>query len=84
MLQILIAESIQSRSDVKSILTLNFSGETEKVFSHVKGNIPIIHLQHAFANYTESISHFDVLDDFDLSYTIGVLYGLSIRYIGSK
>ncbi|MGY5148930.1 MAG: UDP-N-acetylglucosamine 2-epimerase [Candidatus Nitrosopumilus sp. bin_68KS] len=65
MLQILIAESIQSRSDVKSILTLNFSGETEKVFSNVRGNIPILHLQHAFANYTESISHFDVLDDFN-------------------
>ena len=65
MLQILVAESIQSRSDVKSILTLNFSGETEKVFSNVKGNIPILHLQHAFANYTESISHFDFLDDFD-------------------
>jgi len=65
MMQILIAESIQSRTDVQSILTLNFSGETEKVFSNVGGKIPFLHLQHAFANYVESISHFDIFDDFD-------------------
>ena len=65
-MQILIAESIQSRTDVQSILTLNFSGETEKVFSNVGGKIPILHLQHAFANFVESNSHFDVLEDFHL------------------
>jgi len=65
-MQILIAESIQSRTDVQSILTLNFSGETEKVFSNVEGKIPILHLQHAFANFVESNSHFDVLEDFHL------------------
>ena len=64
-MQILIAESIKSRSDIQGIVTLNFSGETEKVFSYVQEKIPILYLQHGFANYTESISYFDVLDDFD-------------------
>ena len=64
-MQILIAESIQSQNDVKSIVSLNLSGETEKVFSKVGGKVPILHLQHAFSNYVESISYLDVLDDFD-------------------
>jgi len=63
-MQILIAESIKSRSDIQGILTLNFSGETEKVFSYVQEKIPILYLQHGFVNYIESTSHFDVLDDF--------------------
>jgi len=63
-MQILIAESIKSRSDIQGIVTLNFSGETEKVFSYVQEKIPILYLQHGFANYIESTSHFDVLDDF--------------------
>ena len=65
-MQILIAESIKSRSDIQGIVTLNFSGETEKVFSYVQEKIPILYLQHGFANYIESTSHFDVLDDFHL------------------
>ena len=65
-MQILIAESIKSRNDIQGILTLNFSGETEKVFSYVQEKIPVLYLQHGFANYTESISYFDILDDFDL------------------
>ena len=64
-MQILIAESIKSRSDIQGIVTLNFSGETEKVFSYVQEKIPILYLQHGFANYIESNSYFDVLDDFD-------------------
>jgi len=64
-MQILVAESIKSRNDIQGIVTLNFSGETEKVFSYVQEKIPILYLQHGFANYTESISYFDVLDDFD-------------------
>ena len=63
-MQILIAESIKSRSDIQGIVTLNFSGETEKVFSYVQEKIPILYLQHGFVNYIESTSHFDVLDDF--------------------
>ena len=65
-MQILIAESIKSRSDIQGIVTLNFSGETEKAFSYVQEKIPILYLQHGFANYIESTSHFDVLDDFHL------------------
>ena len=66
LMEILVTESIQSRNDVQSILTLNLSGENEKVFSKVVQKHPIILLQHAFANYTSSTSYFDVLEDFDL------------------
>ena len=66
LMEILVTESIQSRNDIQSILTLNLSGENEKVFSKVVQKHPIILLQHAFANYTSSISYFDVLEDFDL------------------
>ena len=64
--QILVAESIKNKNDVLGIITLNFSGETEKIFSRIKNNIPVILLQHAFANYTKSISYFDILDDYHL------------------
>ena len=66
LMEILVTESIQSRNDVQSILTLNLSGENEKVFSKVVQKHPIILLQHAFANYTSYTSYFDVLEDFDL------------------
>jgi len=66
LIEILIAESIQSRHDVKSILALNLSGENEKVFSKIEKKIPILLLQHGFSNYTNSISYFDILEDFDL------------------
>ena len=64
--QILVAESIKNKNDVLGIITLNFSGETEKIFSRIKNDIPVILLQHAFANYTKSISYFDILDDYHL------------------
>ena len=64
--QILVAESIENANDVSGIITLNFSGETEKIFSRIKSDIPVILLQHAFANYTKSISYFDILDDYHL------------------
>jgi len=64
--QILVAESIENAYDVLGIITLNFSGETEKIFSRIKNDIPVILLQHAFANYTKSISYFDILDDYHL------------------
>jgi len=64
--QILIAESIEKADDVLGIITLNFSGETEKIFSRIKSDTPVILLQHAFANYTKSISYFDILDDYHL------------------
>jgi len=63
-LQILISEKIKNMDDVTSIITLNFSGETEKIFSKIQDKIPVVLLQHAFANYLESISYFDMLDDY--------------------
>ena len=66
LVQILVAESIENADDVLGIITLNFSGETEKIFSRIKNDIPVILLQHAFANYTKSISYFDILDDYHL------------------
>ena len=64
--QILIAEKIKNLDCIKGILTLNFSGETEKIFSKIRNKTPIILLQHAFANYLEPLSHFDILDDYHL------------------
>ena len=64
--QILVAESIENANDVLGIITLNFSGETEKIFSRIRSDIPVILLQHGFANYTKSISYFDLLDDYHL------------------
>jgi hypothetical protein len=66
LIEILIAETIQSRNDVKCILALNLSGENEKVFSTIVKKIPVLLLQHGFSNYTDSISYFDILEDFDL------------------
>ena len=66
LIQILVAESIKNADDIAGIITLNFSGETEKIFSRIKNDIPVILLQHAFANYTKSISYFDILDDYHL------------------
>ena len=66
LLQILIAEKIKKMNNVKCIIGLNFSGETEKIFSRLNEKIPILLLQHAFANYLQSISHFDILDDYHL------------------
>jgi len=52
--------------NIKSVLTLNLSGESEKIFSNVKKNTPIILLQHAFSNYHDFNSYTDTLDDYDL------------------
>ena len=67
LMEILIAETIQSRNDVQSILALNLSGENEKIFSNIGKKIPILLLQHGFSNFTKSISYFDILEDFDLA-----------------
>jgi len=66
LIQILVAESIKNADDVAGIITLNFSGETEKIFSRVQSEMPVILLQHGFANYTKAISYFDILDDYHL------------------
>lgn len=49
-------------SKIKCVLSLNVVGETEKiVLSQLNKQIPSIMLEHAFANYTEKISRYDVL-----------------------
>ena len=66
LIQILVAESIKNADDIAGIITLNFSGETEKIFSRIQSDTPVILLQHGFANYTKAISYFDILDDYHL------------------
>jgi len=64
LLQILISEKIKNMNNVTSIISLNSSGETEKIFSKIQDKIPVVLLQHAFANYLESICWYDMLDDY--------------------
>ena len=64
LIQILVSEKLDKFNNVIGAITLNFSGETEKSFSKVIKNFPIILLQHAFSNYTKSLMFLDVLDDF--------------------
>jgi len=52
--------------NIKSALTLNLSGESEKIFSNIRKNIPMILLQHGFSNYHDFNSYTDTLDDYDL------------------
>ena len=59
-----IAEKLNQDKNNLGVLMLNNSGETEKIFSNKFQNSCIYQLQHAFANYLESISYFDILDDF--------------------
>ena len=61
---IIIAEKLYQEKNNLGVLMLNNSGETEKIFSSRFQNSSIYLLQHAFANYLESISYFDILDDF--------------------
>lgn len=63
---ICLAESINKLNDVIGIITLNVSGEIEKIFSLTNQKSPVVLLQHAFANYTQEISYLDALDDFHL------------------
>ncbi len=63
---IYLAEALDKSEDVLGICTLNLSGETEKIFSLIHSRVPLILLQHAFSNYTQTISYLDVLDDFHL------------------
>jgi len=63
---IYLAESMNKLDDVIGVITLNLSGETEKIFSTISSKIPIVVLQHAFSNYVQEISYLDALDDFHL------------------
>ena len=57
---------LDKRNDVVSSISLNLSGETEKIFSKIKKNTPLILLQHGFSNYHDFNSYSDTLDDYDL------------------
>lgn len=61
---IIIAKEMNSKNNNLGILMLNNSGETEKIFDRIFDNRLIFILQHAFANYTKSISYIDLLDDY--------------------
>lgn len=54
-------------SNIKCILSLNVFGETEKiVLSQLNDQIHSIMLEHAFANYTEEISRYDIFSMYSL------------------
>lgn len=64
--QIYCFNELDKFQNIKSVLTLNLSGESEKIFSNIKKNIPMILLQHGFSNYHDFNSYTDTLDDYDL------------------
>ena len=76
---ILIAERLFQDKNNAGVLMLNNSGETEKIFSHKFEDSTIYLLQHAFANYLESISYFDLLDDFHRIRKNIVVWGNIVR-----
>ena len=76
---ILIAEKLSQDKNNVGVLMLNNSGETEKIFSHKFEDSSIYLLQHAFANYLESISYFDLLDDFHKLRENIVVWGNIVR-----
>ncbi len=58
---ILTCQKIFSQLNIKSILSLNILGETEKTILAVNNyKIPSILLEHGATNYTSSISHYDI------------------------
>ncbi len=76
---ILIAEKLSQDKNNVGVLMLNNSGETEKIFSRKFEDSSIYLLQHAFANYLESISYFDLLDDFHRIRENIVVWGNLVR-----
>lgn len=79
MLQILISEELDHMNNILCGITLNFSGETEKTFSQVIKEFPILLQQHAFSNYPKSLTFFDVLDDFKFYKNKIIVYGNTIQ-----
>lgn len=78
-IQILVAEKITQWNNVNHFITLNFSGETEQIFSASIKKQPIILLQHAFSNYTDSIAFMEVFDDFHLVKNGIAVYGEVVK-----
>ena len=70
---------LDKRNDVVSSISLNLSGETEKIFSKIKKNTPLILLQHGFSNYHDFNSYSDTLDDYDLLREKIAVWGNSVR-----
>ena len=70
---------LDKRNDVVSSISLNLSGETEKIFSKIKKNTPLILLQHGFSNYHDFNSYSDTLDDYDLLGEKIAVWGNSVR-----
>lgn len=60
-------EKYLNNINIKCVLSLNVVGETEKiVLSQLNKQIPSIMLEHAFANYTEKCSRYDILSMYSL------------------
>ena len=70
---------LDKRNDVVSSISLNLSGETEKIFSKIKKNTPLILLQHGFSNYHDFNSYSDTLDDYDLLREKIAVWGNSVQ-----
>ena len=67
MQSILATKKFLSNSDIRSVLSLNVIGETEKlILSQIPKNINSVMLEHAFANYTKEISRYDILSNYSL------------------
>lgn len=64
---ILISQKIFSNLNIKSIISLNILGETEKTVLAINNyKIPSILLEHGATNYTSSISHYDISNMYPL------------------
>lgn len=62
---ILISEKLGNSKDFEYAVSLNLSGETERIFSNNK-NITSVLLQHAFGNYSKQIESLEITDDLHL------------------
>ena len=64
---ILTTKKFISNSDIKTVLSLNVIGETEKfILSKISDTTTSVVLEHAFANYTNEISRYDILNSYSL------------------
>ena len=64
---ILASKKFIFNSDIKTVLSLNAIGETEKsILSKISKTTTSIMLEHAFANYTNDISRYDILSSYTL------------------
>ena len=64
---ILASKKFISNSDIKTVLSLNVIGETEKfILSKISKTTTSVMLEHGFANYTNEISRYDILSSYTL------------------